>query len=99
MNVEEMKDWLIAKEMPMEVIEAFEGQFTPRDVLPDIDSDNYLYYMDVLVENDMDGEALVTLIGVTPVPDCFKELVVKVGQRLKLYKEIKALYEEKVSIC
>ena len=47
----------------------------------------------------MDGEALVTLIGVTPGPDCLKELVVKVGQRLKLYKEIKSLYEEKVSIC
>ena len=38
----------------------------------------------------MDGEALVTVV---PGPDCLKELVKKVGLWLKLYKEIKFLYE------
>ena len=46
-----------------------------------------------MVENDMDGEALATLIGLTPGPDCLKDLVKKVGWRLKVYKAIKELYE------
>ena len=51
------------------------------------------------VENDMDGEALTTLIGLTPGPDCLKNLVKKVGWRLKVYKAIKELYEgENVSL-
>ena len=41
----------------------------------------------------MDGEALATLIGLTPGPDCLKDLVKKVGWRLKVYKAIKELYE------
>ena len=41
----------------------------------------------------MDGEALVTLIGVAPGPDCLKELVSKVGLRLKVYKAVKILYD------
>ena len=54
-----------------------------------------------LTENEMDGDSLFTLIGLYPGPDCLKDLVPKVGLRLKLYKEIKALYdhtaEERVS--
>jgi hypothetical protein len=49
-------------------------------------------------DNDMDGDALVTLIGLTPGPDSLKDLVTKVGQRLKLYKEVKALYDQKVNV-
>ena len=33
----------------------------------------------------MDGDALVTLFGLVPGPDCLKDLVPKVGLRLKLY--------------
>ena len=40
----------------------------------------------------MDGEALVTLIGFVPGPDCLKELITKVGLRIKVYKLIKSLY-------
>lgn len=43
------------------------------------------------VENDMDGEFLDTLLGVTQGPDCLKELVGKLGVRLKLYQKIKML--------
>ena len=47
----------------------------------------------------MDGEALSTLIGLTPGPDCLKDLIKKVGWRLKVYKAIKELYEgENVSL-
>ena len=41
----------------------------------------------------MDGEALVTLIGIIPGPDCLKDLIKKVGLRLKVYKAIKVLYD------
>ena len=49
----------------------------------------------LIVENDMDGEALATLIGLTPGPDCLKDLVKKVGWRLKVYKAIKELWGRK----
>lgn len=41
----------------------------------------------------MDGDALVTLVGATPGPDCLKELVSKVGIRMKVYKLIKSFYD------
>ena len=40
----------------------------------------------------MDGESLVTLIGSKPGPDCLKDVVQKVGPRMKLYKAIQTLY-------
>ena len=47
----------------------------------------------------MDGEALATVIGLTSGPDCLKDLIKKVGWRLKVYKAIKELYEgENVSL-
>ena len=49
----------------------------------------YLY-----VDNEMDGEALATLIGLIPGPDSLKELVSKVGVRLKLYRCFKSLYDK-----
>ena len=42
--------------------------------------------------NDMDGESLVTLIGCKPGPDSLRDVVQKVGPRMKLYKAIQALY-------
>ena len=42
----------------------------------------------------MDGESLVTLIGSKPGPDCLKDLVPKVGLRMKLYKLIKIYKRE-----
>lgn len=44
-------------------------------------------------DNEMDGESLVTLIGSKPGPDSLKDLVQKVGLRMKLYKAIKELYD------
>lgn len=51
------------------------------------------------LENAMDGEALLTLIGLTPGPDCLKDLVKKVGLRLKVYKAIKVLYDTENVSC
>ena len=42
----------------------------------------------------MDGDSLATLFGTIPGPDSLKELVAKVGLRMKVYKMIKALYNE-----
>ena len=40
----------------------------------------------------MGGESLVTLIGSKPGPDSLKEVVQKVGPRMKLFKAIQTLY-------
>lgn len=48
----------------------------------------------LLIANAMDGDALVTLVGLTPGPDSLKELVSKVGLRMKVYKVIKSLYNK-----
>jgi len=37
----------------------------------------------------MDGESLEALIATTPGPDCLKELIPKLGVRLRIYKQIK----------
>ena len=42
----------------------------------------------------MDGDALMTLVGTSAGPDCLKELIPKVGARVKVYKHIKACYNE-----
>ena len=42
----------------------------------------------------MDGDILITLTGVTPGPDSLKELIHKVGLRVKVYKLIKTCYQE-----
>ena len=44
------------------------------------------------LENDMDGEALRTLFGHTSGPDSLKDLVPKLGLRLRLFKEMIDLY-------
>ena len=37
----------------------------------------------------MDGEALETLMGTSTGPDCLKELIPKLGMRLKVYQRFK----------
>ena len=41
----------------------------------------------------MDGETLVSLIGLTHCPDSLNNLVKKVACRLNVYKAIKLLYD------
>ena len=53
-------------------------------------SSSLVFYAD----NEMDGESLAALIATKPGPDSLKDLVQKVGLRMKLYKAIKALYDE-----
>jgi len=52
--------------------------------------------MTLVVENEMDGEALVTLLTAVQGPDCLKDLIPKLGVRLKVYQRIKMLYNEEV---
>ena len=52
-----------------------------------------LCFISCHADNEMDGESLVTLVGSKPGPDCLKDLVPKVGLRMKLYKLIKLIYE------
>ena len=42
----------------------------------------------------MDGEAVSTAFATVPGPDCIREVVPKLGYRLKVYRCLKALLEE-----
>ena len=42
----------------------------------------------ILVDK-VDRDTLITVLATTPGPDCLKELVPKIGVRIKLYKCIK----------
>ena len=46
------------------------------------------------IEQDMDGEAVSAAFGSTPGPDCLKDVVSKVGSRLRVYKALRSLYEK-----
>ena len=39
--------------------------------------------------NEVDGDALITLLDTLSGPDCLKELVPEIGVRMKVYKLIK----------
>lgn len=47
----------------------------------------YLFY----VEEDMDGKAIAIGISTSPGPDWLKEIVKKVGIRLKVHRELRTL--------
>lgn len=40
----------------------------------------------LIVDQDMDGEAVTAALATTPGPDCLKDVLPKLGQRLKVYK-------------
>ena len=50
------------------------------------------------LENEVDGEALSTLISLIPGPDCLKDLVPKIGIRIKLHQRIKAIFNKELSM-
>ena len=47
-------------------------------------------------DNEMDGEALETLLGTSQGPDCLKELITRIGTRLKVYQRIKTLLHSQI---
>ena len=49
----------------------------------------------LFIENKIDGESLATLIDVVPCPDCLKDLIPKIGIRIKVYHHIN--YDEENS--
>lgn len=49
-----------------------------------------------IVEHEMDGESLVTLLSIVQGPDCLKDLVAKFGIRLKVYQLIKTFHDQGV---
>ena len=53
-----------------------------------------------MLANEMDGEAVEAAFAAIPGPDCFKDLIPKLGLRLKVYNEIKALFlDEVIQVC
>lgn len=41
----------------------------------------------------MDGDAIVAAFASTPGPDCLRDVLPKVGQRMKVYMTIKRMME------
>lgn len=56
-----------------------------------------------LIEQEMDGEALMAAFAVCSGPDCIKDVIKTFGTRLKVYNVIKAAigesYQHNVSMC
>ena len=54
---------------------------------------NYVLLCCQLLDQEMDGEAIMSAFASTPGPDCLREVVTKVGPRMKVYRDIKQLIE------
>ena len=44
----------------------------------------------LVIEEEMDGEAIADAFSTQSGPDCLKDVIPKFGQRIKVYKAIKA---------
>ena len=45
------------------------------------------------IDHDMDGNAIVAAFASTPGPDCLRDVLPKVGQRMKVYMAMKRMME------
>lgn len=45
------------------------------------------------IDHAMDGDAIVAAFASTPGPDCLRDVLPKVGQRMKVYMTIKWMME------
>jgi hypothetical protein len=52
----------------------------------------------LLIENDMDGEAVSLAFASCSGPDCIKDVIPKYGLRLKVYQAIKREIEAHVQV-
>ena len=49
----------------------------------------------IFTDNEMDGESLEALLADTPGPNCLRELIPKLGVRLRIYQRIRLLYSSR----
>ena len=84
MNIDQLCTWMEDQDFSMDVIESFRGSLARGKII-------LTSWRHVFVDNEMDGEALETLIGTSIGPDCLKELIPKLGVRLKVYQRIKTM--------
>ena len=49
-----------------------------------------------VVENEMDGETVGILLAAVQGLDCLRDLIPKLGVRLKVYQRIKMFYDQEV---
>lgn len=105
MTAIQVSTWLEGKGYPDEVCDAFIGKLfcqlggcglcvtlqhvSQLELGFQLANYRYLYTID----QEMDGEAVVAAFGTTPGPDCFRDVLPKVGQRMKVYRDIKLLME------
>ena len=85
MIVDDVVNWLIDQGFTDEVWQCFESKPFNMDV--------YMYISYFILAQEMDGEAVFGAVGSQVSPDCLKDVLPKYGQRIKVYKTIKAAME------
>lgn len=83
---EELLEWMEKQDFPHDVVQSFKGK--PSGNLRCVGFSHFS------IDNEMDGESLEALLASNAGPDCLKELVPKLGVRLRIYKRIKSSFVE-----
>jgi len=83
---QELLEWMEKQDFPHDVIQSFKGKLAATCVVP-------VGFKNFSIDNEMDGESLEALLeSSTTGPDCLKELIPKLGVRLRIYKRIKSSF-------
>lgn len=83
---EQLLEWMENQDFPHDVIQSFKGKPASR-----LD-DNLVSFDTFSPDNKMDGESIKALLATEKGSDCFKDLIPKLGVRLRIYKRIKSFY-------
>ena len=104
LSTTELSMWLQDKGFSVDVQEAFEGMKASILTVT-----VFLYLCEpCTTEQEMDGEATVAAFATSSGPDCLKDVIPKLGSRLKVYNAIRVVinegYQQKVimyhiSVC
>ena len=88
-SVEDVTSWLQEKGFSEDIIVAFKGNSKLCTYVYGTLSSSLN-----ITEQEMDGEAIAAVFATSPGPDCLKDVLPKLGQRLKVYNALKTLYEQ-----
>lgn len=90
--------WLEQKGFSIDIQEAFEGTATHGVAIVGRGNNLCISVRRLggycITEQEMDGEATVAALATCSGPDCLKDVVPKLGSRLKVYNAIKVAINE-----
>ena len=99
MTVDDICEWLIERNISNGVVQSFKGTVALCGYSLRTLSDQCIIYgceqwaligiIIIYIENKVDGDALNMLFCTMAEPDCLKELIPKVGLRMKDFKMLK----------